>query len=97
MRAAGLAEVEAARADGRFEAAYPGQSAALPPADFQAALDGDPVAAERFAALRSIERYRMIYRLHHVKGPAARAARIARYLEELHPRAGLRDERPAGA
>ena len=83
MQPAGLAAVDAAKADGRWEEAYPRQSDAVPPGDFQAALDGEPAAAARFATLSSIERYRMIYRLHHVKGPAARAARIARYLQEL--------------
>jgi len=84
MRPAGLAAVEAAKADGRWDDAYPRQSDAVPSTDFQAALDADPAAAARFATLSSIERYRMIYRLHQVKGSEARAARIARYLEELH-------------
>ncbi len=83
MQPAGLAAVEAAKADGRWDDAYPRQSDAVPSTDFQAALDADPAAAARFATLNSIERYRMIYRLHHVKGPATRAARIERYLQEL--------------
>jgi uncharacterized protein YdeI (YjbR/CyaY-like superfamily) len=83
MAPAGLAAVAAAKSDGRWDAAYPSPANAAVPPDFQAALDANPKAAERFAALPSMGRYRFIYRLHHVNGPDARVERIARYVEEL--------------
>ena len=63
MRPAGLAEVEAAKADGRWEAAYEGQRTAEVPADLQRELDASPAAREFFAALDSANRYAIVYRL----------------------------------
>jgi uncharacterized protein YdeI (YjbR/CyaY-like superfamily) len=83
MQPAGLARIEAARADGRWDAAYEAQSAATVPDDLRRALDGEPAAAEFFATLTGQRRYAFLYRLHHVKTPAARARRIARYIELL--------------
>lgn len=83
MRPAGLAEVEAAKADGRWAAAYPSQSSAEPPADFQAALDASPKAAAFFATLKGTNRYRFIYRVLDAKKPETRAKRIAEYVEML--------------
>jgi uncharacterized protein YdeI (YjbR/CyaY-like superfamily) len=83
MMPAGLARVEAARRDGRFDDAYEPQSRATIPEDFQRALDENPDAGEFFATLKGANRYAFLYRLHHVKAPAARAKRIARYIEML--------------
>ncbi len=83
MMPAGLARVEAARRDGRFDDAYEPQSRATIPEDFQRALDDNPDAGEFFATLKGANRYAFLYRLHHVKAPAARAKRIARYIEML--------------
>jgi uncharacterized protein YdeI (YjbR/CyaY-like superfamily) len=83
MRPAGLAAVEAARADGRWEAAYEPQSSASVPDDFRDALERHPEAREFFATLSGARRYAFLYRLHHVKTPAARAKRIASYIELL--------------
>lgn len=83
MSPAGLAAVEQAKADGRWDEAYPSQANATVPADLQAALDANPAAAAFFATLDSINRYAFLYRLHHVARPAARAARIERYIELL--------------
>src|SRR4051812_40675174 len=69
MRPAGLAEVERAKADGRWEAAYPSQRNLAVPEDLQAALDADPVAAANFAGLSSQNRYAILYRLHDAKRP----------------------------
>jgi uncharacterized protein YdeI (YjbR/CyaY-like superfamily) len=84
MRPAGLAHVQAAQADGRWEQAYEAQSQATVPADFQAALDAHPRAAAFFATLTGSTRYAFLYRLHHVKRPENRATRIADYIERLN-------------
>jgi len=86
MRPRGLAEVEQARADGRWAAAYAGQRAATVPADLQAALDADPVAGDFFATISSQNRYAILYRVGDAKRPQTRAARIAKYVAMLHQR-----------
>jgi len=83
MRPAGLAQVEAAKADGRWEAAYPAQCEAGVPEDFQRALDRNPRAAAFFATLTGQARYAFLYRLHRVGKPAARERRIESYIELL--------------
>ena len=83
MRPPGLAQVEAAQADGRWEAAYAPQSRATVPEDFQHALDRNPEAKAFFATLTGARRYAFLYRLHHVKRPETRAKRIADYIELL--------------
>lgn len=83
MRPAGLAQVQAAQADGRWDAAYAPQSQITVPPDLRQALDGEPAAAAFFATLTGSTRYAFLYRLHHVTSPAARAKRIAMYLERL--------------
>jgi uncharacterized protein YdeI (YjbR/CyaY-like superfamily) len=83
MRPPGQAEVEAARADGRWEAAYEPQSRASTPEDFQRALDQNPKAGEFFATLTGSRRYAFLYRLHNVRSPERRAQRIADYIVRL--------------
>lgn len=83
MRPAGLAEVEAARADGRWEAAYEGQRSAEVPADLQRELDGNPAAAEFFAGLDSANRYSIIYRLDDAKRPETRERRLRKFVAML--------------
>jgi uncharacterized protein YdeI (YjbR/CyaY-like superfamily) len=83
MRPAGHAQVHAARADGRWEAAYEPQSRASIPDDFQKALDAEPTAEEFFATLKGQQRYAFLYRLHNVKTQKARDRRIANYIELL--------------
>jgi len=80
MLPAGLAEVERARADGRWEAAYPGPAAATVPDDLRAALDADPQAAAFFATLNRTNRYAILYLIHEAKRPETRARRIAKYV-----------------
>ncbi|HEY2161518.1 MAG TPA: YdeI/OmpD-associated family protein [Solirubrobacteraceae bacterium] len=92
MHAAGLARVEAAKADGRWEAAYPAQSDAQVPEDLERALDANPAAKEFFDTLTGSTRYAFLYRLHNVRKPEARAKRIADYVERLSERRTL-DER----
>jgi uncharacterized protein YdeI (YjbR/CyaY-like superfamily) len=83
MHPAGQAQVDAARADGRWEAAYEPQSRASVPPDLQVALDANPPAAEFFATLRGSRRYAFLYRLHQVKSPERRARRIENYIALL--------------
>jgi uncharacterized protein YdeI (YjbR/CyaY-like superfamily) len=83
MRPAGLAEVEAARADGRWEAAYEGQRTAEVPADLRRELDANPAAAKFFAGLDSANRYAVIYRLNDAKKPETRERRLWKFLAML--------------
>ena len=75
MRPAGLAEVERAQADGRWDAAYRQRDAVAPP-DLQAALDADPAAAAFLATLTKFDRFQIYFRLNNIKTPLVRAARI---------------------
>jgi uncharacterized protein YdeI (YjbR/CyaY-like superfamily) len=75
MRPGGLAEVERAKADGRWDAAYR-QKGATAPEDLQAALDAVPAAAAYFASLTRVQRFRTYFRLNALKKPQTRAARI---------------------
>ena len=83
MRPAGLREVERARADGRWEAAYDAPSAATVPDDLQRELDADERAAEFFASLDSRNRYAILHRLQDAKKPETRARRLATFVEML--------------
>ena len=89
MRAPGQAQVAAAKADGRWDAAYEPQSRATVPDDLQQALDANPKAAEFFGTLRGTRRYAFLHRLHHVTDPARRAKRIDSYIELLNQRRTL--------
>lgn len=89
MKPAGLREYQAAAADGRLEDAYEPQSRAAVPPDFKAALNEHPAAAKFFSTLTGSDRYAFLYRLHHVKDPGRRAARIADYIERLGRRRTL--------
>jgi uncharacterized protein YdeI (YjbR/CyaY-like superfamily) len=92
MHPAGLREVESARADGRWDAAYAGQAAAAVPDDLQAALDASPAAAALFAELDSSNRYAILWRIGQVKKPETRAKKIKGFVDDLargqtpHPR-----------
>jgi uncharacterized protein YdeI (YjbR/CyaY-like superfamily) len=83
MRAGGLAQVEAAKADGRWEVAYAPASKAEVPPDLQAALDQSPAAAAFFATLTGANRYAILYRIGAVKKPDTRARKIATYIAML--------------
>ncbi|MEU0128114.1 MULTISPECIES: YdeI/OmpD-associated family protein [unclassified Streptomyces] len=82
MREPGLAEVRAARADGRWAAAYPSQREATVPPDLAAALADDPRAAERFERLGRTDRYLLILQLLRARTPELRAARLGRMTAE---------------
>jgi uncharacterized protein YdeI (YjbR/CyaY-like superfamily) len=83
MRPAGLAEVEAAQADGRWEAAYAGQRTATAPEDLQRELDASPAAAAFFAGLDSANRYAIVYRLNEAKKPETRERRLRKFVAML--------------
>jgi uncharacterized protein YdeI (YjbR/CyaY-like superfamily) len=83
MQPAGLAEIERARADGRWAAAYAGPRSIAVPDDLAAALGANAAAAEFFATLSSLNRYAILYRIGTVKRPETRARKIAQYVEML--------------
>nr|WP_099054812.1 YdeI/OmpD-associated family protein [Streptomyces fodineus] len=83
MRPAGLREVEKAKADGRWEAAYANQRTATVPDDLQAALDAAPKARDFFSTLDSRNRYAILYRIQDAKKPQTRAARIEKFVTML--------------
>lgn len=83
MRPVGLAEVEAAKADGRWEAAYAGQRTAEVPGDLRRELDRSASAREFFAQLDSANRYAILYRLQEAKKPETRERRLRRFIAML--------------
>jgi uncharacterized protein YdeI (YjbR/CyaY-like superfamily) len=91
MRQAGQREVDRAKADGRWEAAYHPQSTATVPDDLAAALAADERAGAFFATLDSANRYAILYRVAEAKRPETRARRIATFVamladhKKLHP------------
>lgn len=83
MRPAGLAEVAAAQADGRWETAYESQRTATVPPDLAAALAGDARASAAFGRLGRSERYQVILPLLKARTPETRAKILARTLARL--------------
>ena len=81
MRPTGQAQVDAAKADGRWAAAYAGQKSATVPDDLAAALAADPEAKAFFETLTGANRYAILYRVQDAKKPETRAARIAKFVE----------------
>jgi uncharacterized protein YdeI (YjbR/CyaY-like superfamily) len=91
MHRSGEAEVRQAKADGRWQAAYPGQAGAEVPVDLADALNADPRAQAMFQTLNSANRYSILYRIGSAKRPETRATRIEQFVamlargETLHP------------
>jgi uncharacterized protein YdeI (YjbR/CyaY-like superfamily) len=91
MQRMGIEAVEQARADGRWESAYPGQRRIEVPDDLAGALAAEPRAQAMFELLSSQNRYSVLYRLHQAKGTQTRARRIERLVamlargETFHP------------
>ena len=91
MKPQGLAAIESARQDGRWDAAYDSQRTATVPDDLQAAFDSHPQAAAFFATLNSVNRYAILVRVQTAKTPATRAKRIEQFIqmlergEKIHP------------
>lgn len=84
MRPAGLAEVQRAREDGRWDAAYEAQSRATVPDDLQRALDCNPKAQAFFATLDSQNRYAVLYRIQDARRAQTRARRIEQFVAMLN-------------
>ena len=91
MRAAGQKEIDRAKADGRWDAAYDGGRAATVPPDLQAAFDANPKAKAFFTTLDSTNRYAVLFRLQTAKKPETRERRLRQFVEmlargeKLHP------------
>jgi uncharacterized protein YdeI (YjbR/CyaY-like superfamily) len=91
MQPAGMREVELARADGRWDAAYQGQRAIGVPEDLAAELARNDAAREFFETLSGANRYAILYRIGDAKRPETRARRIAKFVamlaahETIHP------------
>lgn len=91
MRPAGLREVDRARQDGRWDAAYSSASTSTIPDDLQKALDANKKAKVFFASLNSQTRYAILFRIQNVKKADTRARKIAQFIdilangEKLHP------------
>jgi uncharacterized protein YdeI (YjbR/CyaY-like superfamily) len=91
MGSEGLREIERAKADGRWDAAYAGQSTAQVPDDLRRALAKNSKARAFFDELDSRNRYAILYRTHSAKKPETRAARIEKFVamlasrETIHP------------
>ena len=83
MQPAGVAAVEAAKADGRWENAYHSSSTAEVPADFLQALAKSREAQAFFNTLNKANRYSFLYRLHHAKKPETRTKRIKEFVAKL--------------
>lgn len=91
MQASGQAEVDRAKADGRWDAAYDSARTAAVPADLQAALHAQPQAEAFFATLNAANRYAVLWRVQTAKKPETRARRIETLVaqlargEKIHP------------
>jgi uncharacterized protein YdeI (YjbR/CyaY-like superfamily) len=83
MHPAGIAEVDRAKADGRWAAAYPGQAATDVPADLASALAQSPRATAMFAILTAQNRFAILYRLAATRRTATRNQRIEHYVAML--------------
>lgn len=83
MQPSGYHQVELAKADGRWAAAYDPQSQISIPDDFQSAMDENQRAQEFFSSLNSINRYAILHRLQEAKKPETRASRIKKFIEML--------------
>jgi len=83
MKPAGLAQVELAKGDGRWEAAYASPANAEVPEDLQKALDASPKAAEFFATLNKSNRFAILYQLQDAKKPETRTRRLEKFVAML--------------
>ena len=83
MKPAGLAEVERAQQDGRWDQAYDSPKTATVPVDLQAALDASPKAAVFFKTLNSANRYAILFRVNTAKRAETRERRITAIIKML--------------
>ena len=91
MQPSGQSEIDRAKADGRWEAAYPGQATATVPDDLAAALAANPAAAAMFERLSGANRYAILYRIAVPKRAETRGRKIGEFVamlarsETVHP------------
>ena len=83
MKPAGQAEIDRAKEDGRWEAAYAGSATITEPDDLRAALDDSPAAKAFYATLTSQNRYAILFRLHQAKRVETRARNLAKFIAQL--------------
>ena len=83
MKPAGLEQVELAKADGRWDAAYSSPASMEVPDDLKAALEASPKAAEFWDGLNKSNRFAILYRLHDAKKPETRARRLEKFVAML--------------
>src|SRR6266550_1006180 len=83
MQPAGRRQMELAKVDGCWEAAYESQSKITIPDDFQRELDNNQKAKEFFKTLNSVNRYAILLRIQTAKKPETRSARIQKFIEML--------------
>jgi uncharacterized protein YdeI (YjbR/CyaY-like superfamily) len=83
MKPAGLAQIEAAKADGRWDSAYDSPSTATVPPDLQAELNKKAAAKRTFQTLSSSQRYSILYSVQDAKRPETRARRIEKFVDML--------------
>lgn len=83
IRPAGQAQIDAAKADGRWDVAYASPANAVVPADLRAALDAAPEAAALFATLTSRNRFAILFQVEEAKRATTRAARIEKFVQML--------------
>ncbi|KAM0284877.1 hypothetical protein ACHAQH_001798 [Verticillium albo-atrum] len=83
MREPGQVEIDAAKADGRWERAYAGASNIQVPADFQVALDKNKEARSFFEALKKTQRYQFLWRIETTRRPETRRRKIDEYVALL--------------
>ncbi|MGA7391521.1 MAG: YdeI/OmpD-associated family protein, partial [Terrimicrobiaceae bacterium] len=83
MQPGGLAEIERAKRDGRWEAAYDSPRRITVPGDLQAALDGNERARSFFETLDGQNRYAILFRIHTAKKAETRAKRIEQFVQML--------------
>jgi uncharacterized protein YdeI (YjbR/CyaY-like superfamily) len=103
MHTAGQAEVERAKADGRWDVAYAGSTSIEVPADFATALTSEPRAQAMFEVLTSQNRYSAVYRIGNARRADTRAKRIEQFVamhareETMYPQKGIHpSRRPRG-
>ena len=102
LRPEGIAEIDRARSDGRWEAAYPGMAGSTVPEDLAAALAASPAAKETFESLSRQNRYAVLYRIETARRAETRAGRIVELVamlargETFHPQPSRLGSGPAG-
>lgn len=84
MLPSGMREIEKAKEDGRWEAAYTSASNSVVPDDLQAALDANLKASAFFATLNSRNRYAILFRIQNAKKPATRVRKIEEFIGMLN-------------